>query len=116
MNKYINIFIAIIGLAIAGCAPDREDDIHLPPAPPAPEFSAEFVQGDSNRVVIQDLSADNFQRYWDVAGASPKSSIKALDTIQYGKAGEYTITLYVSKSDGSGTSFSTKKITIVKDA
>lgn len=116
MKKYINIFIAISALAIVSCAPDRDDDIHLPLSPEAPQFSVEFVEGDSNRVVIHDLSTGNFQRYWDVPGASPKSSIKELDTIQYGKAGEYTITLFVSKADGSGTPFATKKITILKDA
>jgi len=116
MRKYIHIFIALSGLAIAGCAPERDDEFGLPPAPDAPEFSAEFVQGDSNRVVIHDLSTGNFQRFWDVPGASPKSSTKELDTIQYGKAGEYTITLFVSKADGSGTPSATKKVTILKDA
>lgn len=116
MRTYINIFIAISAIAISGCAPERDDDIHLGPSPEAPQFSAEFVQGDSNRVVIHDLSTGNFQRYWDVPGASPKSSTKELDTIQYGKAGEYTITLFVSKADGNGTSFATKKVTILQDA
>jgi hypothetical protein len=118
MTIYRHLFLMIIiaGIAIAGCAPERDDDFQLPPAPEAPEFTLEMVAGDSNRFVVHDLSAGNFQRFWDVPGGTPKSSVKELDTILFSKAGEYVVTLFVSKTDGSGTASSSKKVTVVKDA
>ncbi len=110
------LFIAISALAFAGCKPEREDEIQLPPAPAAPDFSIEMVAGDSNRVVVRDLSDGNFQRLWDLPGGTPKTSAKALDTIFYNQKGEYVITLFVSKSDGSGSPSASKKVEILTDA
>ena len=39
-----------------------------------------------------------------------------MDTILYTDAGEYTITLYVSKADGNGSAFASQKINILRDA
>ena len=109
-------FIAIAGCLIFGCKPARDDDFQLPGAAAAPQFSVELLSGDSNRVVIKDLSDGNFQRMWTLPGGTPKTSTKAIDTVFYDKAGEYAITLFVSKSDGSGTPSATQKIVILNNA
>jgi hypothetical protein len=116
MHKYIFFLIAVAGIAVFSCAPERDDEFNLPPAPDAPQFTVEMVAGDSNRMVIHDLSEGNFQRLWELPGGTPKTSTKALDTILYTKAGEFVIALYVSKTDGSGTVSSSKKISIAKNA
>ena len=116
MHKYFFFLISLLGLTYLGCAPDRDDDFHLPEAPDVPEFSVEMLEGDSNRVVIRDLSEGNFQRLWDLPGGTPKTSSKALDTILYAKAGDYKITLFVTKTDGSGTASAAKNISILIDA
>ena len=103
-------------MCIVACDPDRDDDFHVGPAPGTPSFSAHVLSTDSNRVVVQSLSDGNFQVLWDLPGGLPKTSNKPLDTILYTDAGQYTITLYVSKSDGTGTVSSSQQITILKDA
>lgn len=116
MKKYILYTIILLASAFTACTPERDDEFHLPAPPSAPDFSVEMVSGDANRFILHDLSDGNFQRLWSLPGGNPKSSVEALDTIQYPKAGEYTITLFVSKADGSGTVSSSKKITVVSDA
>lgn len=116
MSNKLFIFILLAGLWALGCQSERDDDIQLPPAPDAPLFSVEPVAGDSNRVIIRDLSQDGFQRLWNLPGGTPKSSTKAVDTVFYSRAGEYTVTLYVSHTDGSGTSNASKKVVILTDA
>ena len=113
-----NILLSSIAfmLILSSCKPNRDDEIQLPDAAGAPEFSIEMVIGDSNRIVIKDLSEGNFQRHWDLPGGTPKTSSKAIDTIAYDKKGEYPVTLFVSKTDGSGSPSATKKVTILKDA
>lgn len=115
MKKTI-LFTALSAFAIFGCKPDRDDEISLPGTPGAPNFSVEMLAGDSSRVVIKDLSDGNFQRLWDLPGGTPKTSTKALDTILYAIKGDYTITLFVSKTDGSGSPSASKKVTILIDA
>jgi hypothetical protein len=114
-NTFI-IFTLALAVAVTGCKPDRDDEFQLPDPPGTPSFSVEMVPGDSNRVVVKDLSDGNFQRLWDLPGGQPKTSNKAVDTIFYDKQGDYTITLYVSKSDGSGSPSASKNLTILKDA
>ncbi|MEY3239144.1 MAG: hypothetical protein RIR11_582 [Bacteroidota bacterium] len=116
MEKKIFLFVALVVAVLAGCYPDRDDDNQLPDAPGAPQFSVEMVAGDSNRMIIKDLSSGSFQRLWDLPGGTPKNSTKAIDTIAYSKKGFYNITLYVSKEDGSGSPSASKKIEILKDA
>lgn len=116
MSNKTLLLIALSGLFVAGCKPERDNDIQLPPSSDAPQFSMSFVEGDSNRVVLTDLSTGNFQRIWDLPGGSPKTSIKAVDTVAYSTAGDYTITLFVSKTDGSGTPSASKKVHIASDA
>lgn len=115
LNKLF-IFITLSGILVVGCKPDRDDDVQLPPTPGAPEMSVEFVPGDSNRLILRDLSEGNFQRIWNMPGGTPATSTKAVDTVAYSKAGEYVITLFTSKSDGSGTPSTSQKVTILNDA
>ncbi len=116
MKKNILVIIAIMAIATTGCKPDRDDVFQLPDPAAAPEFTLEMLPGDSNRVIVKDLSEGNFQRHWDFAGGQPKTSNKAVDTVFYDAKGSYNITLFVSKTDGSGTPSVAKGVTIVKDA
>ena len=118
MNKTNKLFylLVLVAAGMLGCEPERDDDFHLPPAPGAPQFSLEFVPGDSNRVVVRDLTTDNFQRLWNLPGGTPKTSVKAVDTILYAKAGVFPVTLYASSTTGGGTTSASQSITIVKDA
>ena len=77
MYKYLFILLVISTFAIPGCAPERDDEFSLPPTPEDPLFSVEMVQGDSNRFVIRDLSEGSFQRFWNLPGGTPKTSMKA---------------------------------------
>lgn len=115
LNKLF-IFITLSVIWAFGCTPDRDDDIQLPSTPDAPQMSVEFVAGDSNRLIVRDLSEGSFQRLWDMPGGTPKTSAKAVDTVLYNKAGEYVITLFTSKSDGAGTVSASQKVTILNDA
>lgn len=110
------LFAAVLASLWFGCTPDRDDDIQLPPASDAPQFSVEFVQGDSNHLIVRDLSDGNFQRVWDFPGGIPRTSKKAVDTVLYTDKGTYIITLFTSKLDGSGTPSSSQSVTILKDA
>jgi hypothetical protein len=110
------IFTFLLGVLWVSCKPTRDDDIQLPNAPDAPQFSVEMLGNDSNRMVIKDLSMGNFQRLWDLPGGTPKTSSKAIDTVFYNKTGVFKVTLFVSKSDGSGTASASKTATILKDA
>jgi PKD repeat protein len=110
------LFAAIVAGLWFGCTPDRDDDIQLPPTPGDPMLSVEFVPGDSNRLIIRDLSAGSFQRVWDMPGGQPKTSTKAVDTVAYTRAGTYVITLFASQSDGSGTPSASTTVTILNDA
>lgn len=111
-----NIFIVITGLFIfQGCSPDN-NDINLGPLPPKPDFSIEYVPGDSNKVVVKDLSSDSFVRLWEIGeGGIPATSSLESDTIFFSKKGEYDISLYISQKGGNGTAYNTKKISIPKD-
>jgi PKD repeat protein len=114
--KYHLFYIAFSFLFLAACQPDQDDNFSLGTPPAAPDFSVVLLPGVENRVVLQDLSAGQFQRLWDAPGANPNNSRKVLDTIAFAKAGTYDITLHVSKADGSGSALATKKITILQDA
>ena len=112
-----NIFLLLISLScFIACDPQRDDGIQLGPSPDAPLFTAKVMDTDSNRVIVTSQSDGNFQLLWDLPGGIPKSSNKAVDTILYTDIGEYTITLYASKADGNGTSSSSQKVQILRDA
>ncbi|MCC7245713.1 MAG: PKD domain-containing protein [Saprospiraceae bacterium] len=114
--KNILLFSLFSIIFWTACKPDRDDEYQLSGTPAAPDFSIERVPGDSNKIIVKDLSSGNFQRIWDFPGGAPKNSSKALDTVQFAKKGEYAITLFVSKSDGSGTASTTKKVVVTSDA
>lgn len=114
--------ISAILFTIVSCEPFQEPDIELGAPPASPEFTIEYMQGDSNTIIVTDLSEGNFTRVWNFGenadGQTPlkKTSTAVKDTVNYLKAGTYTITLYVSAASGGGTSQNSKTITIANDA
>lgn len=116
MPNKIFFFFALILIALTTCTPDRDDTFNLPRVPPTPEISVVPVENDGNRFMVTDLSQDNYIRLWDFNKGNPATSSKQTDTVFYSKAGEYTISLYVSKSDGSGTANTSKKVTVLENA
>jgi hypothetical protein len=114
--KKIITLIAITAFFFSACDPERDDDLQLGPFPSAPQFTVEILPNDSNRVVVRNLSEGHFQLLWDLPGGIPKTSNQEVDTILYPDSGQYTITLFVSKSDGNGTVSSSQKVTILKNA
>ena len=121
MKKLIYLFI-ISMFALTACEPFQDPDVVLGSTPSTPEFSIEYMQGDSNTIIVKDLSAGNFARVWNFGenadGQSPlkQTSTEVLDTVKYIKAGTYTITLYVSGENGGGTAQNSKTITVTNDA
>lgn len=109
------IYLLLFFLALIGCKPEREDLENTLTDPPKPDFSIEMMPGDSNRFIITDLSEGNFQRFWNIPGGNPNNSTKVIDTIFYQKAGQYPITLSVSKQGGGGTSTSEKIVEVLID-
>jgi hypothetical protein len=114
MKKTIPFFAFL--LALAACAPFEESDIDLPAQPAAPLFTAEFLSGDSNRVVVTNLSTGFFDFTFDLPGGIPAQSKRAVDTIFYTNAGDYVITLFASGEGGGGVSQSSKIVSIANDA
>ncbi|MBU6340576.1 MAG: hypothetical protein KGS48_03685 [Bacteroidetes bacterium] len=117
MKNIKYILPVLLGFAFwVACHPYEADDVTLPALPAAPSFSINYVQGDSNRVVVTDNSTGYFERFWDFSGGVPGKSARAQDTIFYPKSGTYTITLYGSATGGAGTAQSVKVVNIKKDA
>lgn len=98
------------------CEPQEADDISLPALPEAPTFSMEFSPDDPNTVIVKDNSTGFFDRTWDFEGGQPVVSKKQTETVFFGKAGDYNITLHAAKEGGGGTSSVTQVITIAEDA
>lgn len=113
--KNVLLFWLLI-LAVAACSPVEENDIDLPAQPAAPTFSMEYLAGDSNRIVVQDLSTGFFDHTFDFPGGIPAKSKRAVDTVFYTKAGDYLVTLYAAGEGGGGVSQSTKVARINQDA
>jgi hypothetical protein len=99
-----------------GCKPFQEDDVAVKPLTIVPSFSLQFVEGDSNRVVVTDNTVGNFDRLWKFEGGIPAASKKAVDTVYFTKAGNYAITLYASEEGGAGVANSSQQVTILVDA
>lgn len=114
--KRISYFFFLALFLFAACDPVMEDGVDLGPLPPAPEISVAMVPGDSNRMVVKDLSVGNFNRLWDFPGGEPRTSQQVEDTVFYAKAGTFTITLNVAAAGGNGTAFSSREVTILRDA
>jgi PKD repeat protein len=113
MKHLAYILLFILGY---GCAPDREDTFNLTGEVAKPTISVEQVLNDGNRFVVKDLSTDNYIRLWDFDKGNPGISSKANDTVFYSKAGDYNITLHISKADGSGTNTVSKKVSVLQNA
>lgn len=109
------LLYSLLAASVYSCAPLEDADISLP-APPSTAMSVEFVPGDSNRLVIKDVSTGFFDRTWDLPGAIPVSSKLAVDTAFYPKKGDYIITLYTAADNKGGVSSTSKVITIPHDA
>lgn len=116
MKKTLYSIILLTAVMVGACRPERDDLYQLGTPPAAPEWSVEALPGDPNRFVVKDLSTGNFQRLWDFPGGAPKASSDVVDTVYFAKAGSYTLTLYVSSSEGNGTVFSQKTIEVLNDA
>lgn len=116
-SKYLLLSLSLLAVFIfISCDPQRDDKFQIDGTPLTPDFNWSFVEGDSNRVVITDLTAGTFQRHWDLEGGTPNSSRKLHDTILYRDAGTFTITLYTSMMDGTGSASASKTVSITKDA
>jgi hypothetical protein len=113
MKKYF-YFILMVSF-LQSCTSTSQKDIDLGPLPGKPEFSVEYVPGDSNKVIITDLSQGNFIRLWNIEGGQPATSTLTSDTIVFSKKGDYNITLYISQSGGNGTAFNSKQVHIAND-
>ena len=114
--KYTRSIVSLfLAMGVLACDPAIDDDIDLGPLPEAPEFTVEFIPGDSNRVVVRDLTENTFDRLWVFKGGDPQTSKRASDTVFYFRAGDYKITLHIAAIGGSGTASSTKTVTILKD-
>lgn len=104
------------------CEPFQDPDIDLGSAPNVPEFLIKYMPGDSNTVIVTDMSSGNFSRVWDFGenanGERPikQTSTAVTDTVNYLKAGTYTISLHVSAETGGGTNQNSKTITVTNDA
>ena len=113
------LFFSLVALFAISCEPVEVADINLGTPPAAPEFTVDFLDG--NTVVVTDLSSGNFTRIWDFGmnanGDAPlkRTSSDQVDTINYPKQGDYTITLHVSATSGGGTSQSSETINIAQD-
>ena len=115
MSKYLFVSFFVL-LFLAACAPQRDDDFMLGSEPAAPEFALQMVEGDSNRFVYTDLSDGNLHRLWTFEEGIPKTSTAASDTVFFPKQGTWTVSLGVTKLDGSGTAFTNERVTILNNA
>lgn len=120
MKSKFFLFIPIVFLAVlffGSCTPERINEQSLDTTQLRPvDFTLENVDGNPNLYVVKSDVTDAFQVFWDIPGGVPKSSAKAMDTISFPKAGEFTITFFASFADGSGTGRTSKKVTIAEDA
>lgn len=114
--KYILSLLTLLMLAATACTPYEDEDIALPAPSSVPTFTVEFVNGDSNRIIVKNTSSGFFDHTFDLPGGIPARSKRSVDTVLYTKAGDYAVTLYASAQGGSGVTKNTKIITIAKDA
>ncbi|MBK8081973.1 MAG: PKD domain-containing protein [Saprospiraceae bacterium] len=108
--------IGVIFILLQSCTPDRINENSIDGTPNVPDFTITPLADNPNKLVVTSLATDAFQIFWDAPGGTPKSSKRLSDTILYTKKGTYTISLYASSTDGSGTAVKTKTITLENDA
>lgn len=119
VQKNINmssLFVAMLMLLFSSCTPERINERSLDSNPGVPDFTVEVVAGNPNSYVVKSNASNAYQVLWDIPGGVPKSSVKALDTISFPKAGVYKITFFASFNDGSGTGVASKTVNIAEDA
>jgi hypothetical protein len=117
MKNFRNLLLLLLAApAFWACEPYLDKDIELGPLPGPPAFSVEILAEDSNRVVVRTLSEGFFSQLYSFPGGIPDRSTRAVDTVLYRKAGEYTITLYAAQAGGAGTSSTSRTVTIANDA
>lgn len=95
------------------CEPERDDEFSLNGNPP--EAKIEVTAIDGNTYIFKDLTPGSFQRLWSFPGGIPANSNTATDTVFFPKKGIYEISLYVSQSNGSGTSTVSLKVDIAEN-
>lgn len=114
--KTSSIFFLLVMLFFGSCTPERINEQSLNANPGVPDFTVEAVAGNANLYVVKSNATNAFQVLWEIPGGVPKSSVKALDTISFPKAGVYKITFFASFNDGSGTGIASKTVNIAEDA
>ncbi len=116
-TKIYSFIILLSACLFITCNPTRDDDFSLDSIVETPNISVEQVPSDGNKFLVKDLSSGNYKGLWDFdRGSLPATSSKAIDTVFYSKAGEYTITYFISKADGSGTATASKKVKVLQNA
>ena len=113
MKHKLYILLALTTV-ITACEPVRDDEFNL--SGEAPKPSIEVTAIDGNTFIVKDNTPGSFQRLWSFPGGLPANSTAAVDTIFYPKKGSYTMSLFVSQSDGSGTTSISKLIEITDNA
>jgi PKD repeat protein len=108
------IYAVILMSLLASCEPVRDDEFGLTGEAPKPVL--EITPLDGNTFVVKDKTAGGFQRLWSFPGGMPANSTADTDTIFYPKKGSYTISLFVSQSDGSGTGSAIQKVEVAENA
>lgn len=103
-------------LFLIACEPSIDPEIEVPTATTLPEFSFEFAADNPNAVVFTDNSTGFFDRLWEFPGGTPNSASFRSDTVFFGTAGSYEVTLYASANDGSGVASTTRIVNIDADA
>lgn len=111
--KYTIYAFSLMALFLS-CEPVRDDEFNLEGDLIKPTIEITAIDG--NTFVVTDKTAGGFQRLWSFPGAMPANSTEAVDTIFYPKKGSYTISLFVSQSNGSGTGSATQKVEIAENA
>ena len=113
--KNITFLFAVL-LFAASCEPVQDPEIELPVVPETANFTAVPAADNPNLIIVTDLSSGFFNRLWEFPGGTPSTSNKAVDSIFYSSAGDYTITLHVAAENGGGTTVATQEVSIAEDA
>ncbi len=115
MNKIF--FSSIIAICfLTACEPEQDESIDIGALPAAPQFTAEVLTDEPNRVAVAITSDGYFDYVWDAPEALPATSKLVVDTFFYQSAGEHVITLHAAAEGGSGTASSSQTVTILEDA
>ncbi len=106
--KYSHLLLIPV-LLLAACQPWVEPDVELGAAPVA-KFSFQELPGDPNRIIFTDETEGAFTRNWSFG--SGRFSNQQKDTVYFGNAGDYLVTLTVASRGGSA--FAENTVTIAQ--